>query len=143
MKYLNYKIILLASTILITISCAENKQDYINHLEGYWEIESVMLQDGTKKDYTFSNTVDYISVNDSLTGFRKKLKPNFNGTFETSKNSEMFVLIFENDSLNMYYKTAFDSWKETVLNANENQLTVINKNGIIYKYKKYEPLNLN
>ncbi len=143
MKYLNYKTLLILLTTLTLVGCQKNTEDYLNHLEGYWEIESVILADGKKKEYTFSNTIDYIFVNiDSLKGFRKKLKPSFNGTYETSKLAENFDIKIENDSLNMYYKTPYATWKETILNASEGQLRVINKDGIIYNYKSYEPINL-
>ena len=142
MKYLNFKFILVSIIISFTISCKINSNDFINHIEGYWEIESVTLKDGTKKDYNYNNTIDFILITDSLTGFRKKLKPNFQGTFETSNQAETFVIKIENDSLNVYYKTAFDNWKETILLATDKHLQVINKNHIIYTYKRYEPLNL-
>ncbi|PNQ72247.1 hypothetical protein C1T31_13055 [Hanstruepera neustonica] len=142
MKYLNYNITLISLIVLLLISCKNNNEDYVNHLNGYWEIESVILPDGQQKDYTFSDTVDYITVNDSLTGFRKKLKPTFNGNFETSNLVENFTVKFENDSLNLYYKTPYDHWKETVLNANDNNLQVINASKIIYNYRKYQPINL-
>lgn len=142
MKYLNYKLKLIVLTILFLISCNKNKIDNFHALEGYWEIESVTLVDGTKKDYTFSNTIDYISINDNLTGFRKKLKPSFNGTFETSKDAEIFSIVIENDSLNLYYETPFDNWKESILKINDQQFVSINKNKIIYTYKRYEPISL-
>ncbi|WP_104734244.1 hypothetical protein [Hanstruepera ponticola] len=143
MKYSNYKFALTLLTFLLLFDCKPDTTDYINHLEGYWEIESVILNNGEQKDYKFSNTIDFISINDSLNGKRKKLKPNFNGTFETSKNSESFTIKFENDSINMYYETPFDNWKETVLKATETQLTIINANNVIYNYKRYKPINLN
>ena len=142
MKYSNYKFALSLLTFLLLFHCKPDSTDYLNHLEGYWEIESVILNNGEQKDYTFSDTVDFISMNDSLNGTRKKLKPNFSGTFETSKNSESFTIKFENDSLNMYYKTPFDNWKETVLKATATQLTIINTKNMIYNYKRYEPLDL-
>lgn len=127
---------------LFFISCSKNPETYIKHLEGYWEIQEVSLADGSKKKYTYNDTVDYIEVTDSMIGFRVKLKPLFNGTFETSKDSEQFEIKIENDSLNLYYRTPFDTWKETVLLATEDQLKVINKNKAVFLYKKFTPINL-
>ncbi|PWK17677.1 lipocalin family protein [Xanthomarina spongicola] len=124
------------------ISCSKNPETFVEHLEGYWEIEEVILVDGSKKSYTFNDTVDYIEVSDSLAGFRIKLKPHFDGTFKTSKDSEQFTIKIENDSLNLYYKTPFDTWKETILLATEEQLKVINKNKAVFLYKKFTPINL-
>jgi len=127
---------------LSMFSCSNNPEVFIPFIDGYWEITEVTLSDGTKRDYNYNDTIDYIEVSDSLTGFRKKLKPNFVGTYETSKSVETFSIKIENDSLNIYYKTPYSNWKETILNANENQLVVVNADKNVYIYKRYEPLDL-
>ena len=124
------------------LSCSENPEIYIPHIEGYWEIEEVTLSDGTKKQYQFNETIDYISINDSLQGFRKKMKPGINDTYFTSDDAESFHLKIENDSLNVYYSTAFSKWKETILEASPTQLKVCNQNSDIYLYKRYTPIEL-
>ena len=53
------------------MSCSENPETYIEHINGYWEIEEVILSDGTKKEYKFNETIDYIEVNDSLKGLER------------------------------------------------------------------------
>lgn len=136
-RLLTFTIIALCLT-----NCSKNPEIVIEHLDGYWEIEEVTLADGTKKSYTYNDTIDYIEVSDSLNGFRIKLKPLFDGSFETSKDSEQFTIKMENDSLNLYYKTPFDTWKETVLLATEDQLKVINKNKAVFLYKKFIPIEL-
>ncbi|RSK39247.1 hypothetical protein [Mangrovimonas spongiae] len=127
---------------LFVMSCSQNKN--IQDLNGYWEIEEVIMPDGTKKAYNFNTTVDFIELTSDSTGFRKKLKPNFNGTYETSNVviEETFVVKKENDSLNLYYKTPYSSWKETILLLDEEALQVINKNQIIYTYKPYQPIKI-
>lgn len=129
--------------IMSLVSCSEQPETFIPHLEGYWEIQEVTLSNGHKKEYTYNDTIDFIEISDSLNGTRRKLKPNFQGTFETSKSIETFQLKIENDSLNMYYKTPFSVWKETVLKANNNELLIINNtNKDVYLYKRYEPLDI-
>ena len=128
--------------VLTLSSCSTNPEVYIPHIDGYWEIDEVTLNNGSKKDYNFNDTIDYIELSDSLSGFRKKLKPNFMGTYETSKSLETLSLKIENDSLNVYYNTPFSNWKETILKANETQLIIINANKNVYLYKRYQPLDL-
>ena len=128
---------------LVLLSCSKNPESYIEHLSGYWEIDEVTFPDGLKRDYNYSDTVDYISITDSLTGFRKKLKPNLDGTYSTSDDAESLKVVIENDSLNIYYKTPFSEWKETVIKATENQLIVQNQDNMRYIYRRYEPLDLN
>jgi len=124
----------------IIFSCSKDPETLISHLNGYWEIDEVTLPDGTKRDYNYNDTIDFLSINDSLTGFRKKMKPNFDGSFSTSNDAEALKIVIENDSLNIYYKTPYSEWKETVLDATEDKLLIQNKDKLIYLYKRYEPL---
>jgi hypothetical protein len=126
----------------MVFNCSENPKNYIEHLNGYWEIEEVKLSDGTKKQYKFNETIDYIKVNDSLKGFRKKLKPGINDTYFTSDDAETLTLKIEDGRLNIYYSTAFNKWKETVLEASPTHLKVSNESNVIYLYKRYTPIEL-
>ena len=134
--------IYLVLIIFFFFSCSSNPETFITHISGYWEIDKVTTHNGINRDYNYNDTIDYFELNDSLIGFRKKLKPNFTGTFETSKDEENIKIIFENDSLNIYYTTSFGSWKETILLATNEQLKIINQNKDVYLYKRYQPLNL-
>jgi len=127
--------------VLIGFSCSQSKEDQLEHINGYWEIKEVVSEFKTKT-YTISETIDYIMVNDSLKGFRQKLKPRFDGKFETNNTKEQISLKIENDSLNLYYKTAFSEFKETILKATNEELIIKNNQNITYKYKRYQPFNL-
>ncbi|MBA6154252.1 lipocalin family protein [Gelidibacter maritimus] len=127
---------------LVLLSCSHDPNSLIKHLDGYWEIDEVTMADGTKREYTYNDTVDYFSITDSLTGFRKKMKPNFNGTYTTSDDSEELELKIENDSLHIYYTTPFANWKETVLEATEEKLLIINDQKTKYLYKRFEPITV-
>jgi hypothetical protein len=127
---------------LLLFGCAENPESYIQHLEGYWEIKEVTLSNGFKKEYKINETIDYISLNDSLIGFRKKLKPGINDTYFTSDDAEAIRVKVENNNLNIYYSTPYAKWKETVLEANAQILRITNENKDVYLYKRYTPINL-
>jgi hypothetical protein len=128
--------------LFVVFSCSKDPSTFIAHLNGYWEIEEVTLSNGTKKQYSYNDTVDYIEITDSLSGFRTKLKPNLSGSYETSTDKERIDLKIENDSLHLMYSTPYANWKETVLNANKDQLLIVNANKDMYLYRRYEPLNL-
>lgn len=136
------KRLLIILLVVLTIGCSKNPETYIEHINGYWEIEKVILPDGSEKNYTYNATIDFLNINDSLTGFRKKLKPTLDGKFTASKDAEILKLVIENDSLNVYYSTPFANWKETILFADNEKLKVINQNKNVYLYKRYIPLNL-
>lgn len=136
------KKILLYFSLVLVMACGKNPETFIPHLNGYWEIDEVTLADGSKRDYNYNDTVDYLNISDSLTGFRKKLKPGFDGTYTTSDDAEMLKIKIENDSLHIYYSTPYSEWKETVLNATDDALLIINDQHIKYLYKRFEPINV-
>ena len=66
-----------------------------------------------------------------------KLKPKLNQQFEVTRDEAILSVKFENDSINLYYKTPFSSYKETLISIDEKHLTVLNETGATYKYKRY------
>ena len=127
---------------LLIFSCSENPESYIQHVDGYWEIEKVTTAGGSKKEYKYNETIDYISVNDSLKGFRKKLKPGINDNYFASDDAEAIQLKIEDNQLNIYYTTAYAKWNETILEANSESLKIITENKTVYLYKRFTPLKL-
>ncbi|HET8753569.1 MAG TPA: hypothetical protein VFM59_04340 [Salinimicrobium sp.] len=116
-------------------------EEKIENLNGYWEIKTAELPDGKIKEYRISSVVDYIEIEDSE-GFRKKMQPQFDGGFLTSDDVEMIQVKVENDSINLYYTTAYNSWKETLLSSEEDEIEILNEDGIIYTYKRFTPYSL-
>ena len=148
MRFSNYKYIKfykLSVILLLTVvlGCSKNPEAYLEHLNGYWEIEQVVLADGTKREFKINQTIDYIFVSDSLTGFRKKLQPNFQGSYSGSDDVEHFMLINKNNILKIHYKTNLDTWVETIIFANKDQLILENEANNEYHYKRYQPININ
>ena len=120
------------------ISCSKSPEEKIDNLNGYWEIKKAELPEGITKEFKYSEIVDFFQV-DSASGFRKKVRPQLDGSFVTSNDEEFFEVKLENDSLNLYYTTPYANWKETVLSSEEEQLVILNPDGIIYTYKRFTP----
>ena len=136
------KFFLFITICTVIISCKrENPKNYIRYLNGYWEIEKVILSFGAIREYSYNQNIDFFEVKDSI-GIRKKVQPKLDGSFITTKDNEFFVLKIENDSLRLYYNTTLDSWKETVISAKENQIVIKNEAGNIYFYKSYQKIKL-
>lgn len=135
------KIISYITLAVVFLGCQENQnpEDQKKFLGGYWEIDKVEMPGDSIMEYQASETVDYLEF-EGDSGFRKKMKPQFDGSFQTSDDAEEIQLKIEDDSLRLYYNTPYDEWKETVLETGEESLKILNKDGIIYHYKKYEPL---
>lgn len=132
------KAILILFLAVFAACNTETSQKDIDNLNGYWEIQQADLPEGISKQFTFSEWVDYIEINDS-TGVRTKVRPQLDGSFIASEDAEKFTVKVENDSLNLYYKTPYAQWKETVLSSEEDKFETINKDGIIYTYTRFTP----
>lgn len=130
-------IILIA--LFISACNKQDPQDQIRHLEGYWEIDKVEFSKDSVRTYKFNETVDYLDL-DGKVGYRKKVRPQLQGTFEVTDDAEQLEIKIEDDHLYLYYSTPYDAWKEKVLRAEENELQLENEHGIIYHYRRYEPL---
>ena len=129
--------------ILLFAGCTNQKTSVdVRLLEGYWEIDKVIAQNGDEKHYKFNQNIDYFEFTDSVNGYRKKLQPTLDGGFVTSKDIERFSVEIENDSTKLFYKNAWSSWKETLIKAEKERLILVNKNGIQYVYRPYEKIQL-
>lgn len=136
---MNKKILFLVCGV-IALGCQKNNpEEQLKHLTGYWEIDKVEVSKDSIINYKVNPTVDYIEF-DGKNGFRKKLNPRFDGTYITNDDKEEVLAKIEDDSLRLYYKTPYDSWKETVINAEEDKFSIINRDDKIYYYKKFTPL---
>lgn len=124
------------------IGC-QNKVNQLDlpFLNGYWEIEKVSFPDGTEKEYTVNTSVDYIEIND-LKGYRKKVQPKFNGTYDTSNDAEMFTIYEKDGVFTINYATDLSEWHEKIVSLSENSFTVLSEDNLKYQYKRFEPINI-
>jgi hypothetical protein len=132
----------IAVFVLMTTACSTpDTEKMIPYLNGYWEIEAVEMEDGSIKEFGVANWVDYIEIGNN-NGIRKKVSPTLQGGFLVTHDFEEVHVKIENDSLNLYYTTEFDNWKETVLKADEQNLVILNQDQKKYIYKRFLPINL-
>ncbi len=130
-------------SLFVLISCGrQDPSVQIEKLNGYWEIKSVAMPNGDKRDFGISTTIDFIEVTGD-SGVRKKVTPKLDGSFLVNNSAEKFTLKIEEDSLRMYYETPFDSWKETVMQVEDSLLKVKNRDQKVYNYKRFSTFNFN
>jgi len=77
-----------------------------------------------------------------MKGFRKKVQPKFNGTFETSNDAELFTIVQNGEVFVLNYSGSVNSWKEEMISISKDNFSVTNQDTLTYTYKRYEPLNL-
>jgi hypothetical protein len=125
------------------IACSENiSVSDLNHLNGYWEIEEVEFPGGERKEYNVNTTIDYIKYNDK-NGFRKKVQPEFDGTYVTSSDAESFRISERDGLFWMIYRNNLSSWEERILVISKTELVIRNKEGLSYHYRRFQPINAN
>lgn len=126
---------------LLLFSCNTVTKDKLTLLNGYWEISEVKFPDGNTKEYKINSNVDYFQL-EGLKGFRKKVNPKFDGSFETSDDAEPFTILEENDGFIIRYKNNLSSWQEVIVSLSNENFSLKNEEGTMYHYKRFEPINI-
>ena len=128
--------------LFVLMSCNQKvSQQDISKINGYWEIEKVVLPDGSEKEYPMNETFDYFQIKNNI-GFRKKVTPQLNGRFLVDNQSEEVKIVFENDKVYMNYTTSYAKWKEELQSLSEEKMVIVNTANTAYHYKKTGPINL-
>ncbi|MCK5442389.1 MAG: hypothetical protein KAJ23_10900 [Maribacter sp.] len=126
---------------LLLVGCKnEVSQEDIALLNGYWEIDEVTMVDGKTKSYTVSTTIDYIEIKE-LSGYRKKVYPKFDGTYDTSNDAEPFTIVSKDDIFEIHYENELSKWVEKIESLDYVSFTVVNEEGVNYTYKRFIPIN--
>ncbi|MGB4743173.1 MAG: lipocalin family protein [Flavobacteriaceae bacterium] len=132
--------LLTLSFFILLICCKSEVSTFIPFVEGYWEIVNVTKDQKKVKDYKMSGSVDYFKVNADLSGYRKKVTPRFDGTFEISQHISEFTLSIKDNHLWIIYTNNNVTYSEEIVRANNSSLILSNSDEFIYTYKPYEPL---
>src|SRR5690625_940551 len=141
MKFKKIHVFIVTLFSFFLFSCNNvSEQEVVENLNGYWKIEKVEKKDGAVKEYSASNTIDYIEVDSTKEGYRMKVQPQIDSTYQTSKQPQYFSLTTENDSIRFYYSTEMDNWVETLISSKKDEFTVKNERGITYTYTRFESL---
>lgn len=128
--------------LVLFISCQQQvSPEAISKINGYWEIQMVELPDGKEKEYKINETVDYFEWNGNK-GFRKKVKPQFDGTFLTNNEAEEIHISDSSGSYVIQYKTAYAQWNEEIIALTDSVLVLKNKQNLEYHYKRFIPFSL-
>lgn len=135
MKVTRYVLLIVT---LILYSCGNSTTDQIKQLEGYWNIEKVILPDGSEKDFPFSNHMDYFVI-EGGSGVKNRVSPKYDGSM-VEYGSPVAFKWEENDGvLILQFKEGDQSYKQTVSKCTTDQLVLLHENGTEYYYEAYTP----
>ncbi|MBX9807509.1 MAG: hypothetical protein K2X95_06890 [Flavobacteriaceae bacterium] len=125
------------------ISCQQKvKPEDIAKINGYWEIEKVVFDEGKDKNYTVNESYDYFQIGKNNIGFRKKVMPQLDGTFLVNDTQETVKVRFDNDKIFLDYVTPYAKWTEELIAISNDKLVFKNAENKEYHYKKAAPINL-
>jgi hypothetical protein len=113
----------------------------VSKINGYWEIDKVILPNGEEKNYSVNETYDYFEIKGNQ-GFRKKVTPQFDGTYLVNDLSEKVNIIVQNEKVSLQYTTPYSQWKEELLEILDDKMVLRNAQKNEYHYKKATALNL-
>ena len=132
--------------MIFFISCnknnniADNYIKNIKYINGYWEISKVIKNGQVIKNYDFNGTVDFYFLDDKNQGYRKKVKPIINGSFDISMHQ--MVLKIKEDKKNLYLVYGEnEKYSETLIKLDSMILITKNNDGRIFEYKRFYPKN--
>lgn len=128
-------------TLIITACNSKVNPNDLDKLNGYWEIESVETIDGETKKYEANTNVDYIEYKNQK-GYRQKLVPLLDGTFQSNGLKEEMQLLPNEKQSVFVCKTKYAEWKEEIIELSDNNFSLKNEQGLIYHYKKFTPIEI-
>lgn len=137
------KLIFLLTTIVL-IGCNSNstiKKEDLQLLNGYWEISQVFFSDGSSKEYKASPMVDFFKI-DNLKGYRTKLQPKIDGTFNTNKDIDKVLITQKETTFTILYTNDLTQREEDLLSLTQHSFTVKDTEQITYVYKRYQPIQI-
>ena len=128
---------------VLFISCQQKiKPEDISKINGYWEIEKVVFEDGKDKKYTVNESYDYFQIGNNNSGFRKKVMPQLDGTFMVNDTQESLKVRFVKDKVFFDYATSYAKWSEELIAISYKELVFKNEENKEYHYKKATPINI-
>lgn len=124
-------------------SCQQEiKSEDISKINGYWEIEKVVFEEGKDKNYTINESYDYFEIGKNNSGFRKKVMPQLDGSFIVNDTQESLKIRFEKDKVFLDYVTSYAKWSEELIEITDDKMVFVNDEKKQYHYKKATSINI-
>jgi len=129
--------------VFLFISCQQKiEPDDVSKINGYWEIDKVVFDQGDDKEYIINESYDYFQIDKNNEGFRKKVMPQLDGSFLVNDAYENLKIRFDDDKVFLDYATPYAKWSEELIAVSDKELVLINTEKKEYHYKKATPINI-
>ena len=127
----------------LLVGCKQQIQSTdITKINGYWEIEKVVFDEGEDKEYSANQNYDYFQIDKNNQGIRKKVAPQLDGTFLVDDSFEKVRIRFQDDKAFLDYATPYMKYTEEIIALTADELVVLNAQKTEYHYKKATAINI-
>ena len=127
----------------LLVGCKQQIQSTdIPNINGYWEIEKVVFDEGEDKEYSASQNYDYFQIDKNNQGIRKKVAPQLDGTFLVDDSFEKVRVRFQDEKVYLDYATPYMKYTEEIIALTAEELVVLNAQKKEYHYKKATAINI-
>lgn len=128
---------------VLLVSCKHQIQSTdIPKINGYWEIEKVVFDEGEDKEYGANQNYDYFQIESNNKGIRKKVAPQLNGTFLVNDTYENVSVRFQDEKVYLDYSTPYMKYSEEVIELTTDELVITNAQKKEFHYKKATAINI-
>jgi len=129
-------------SVLFTSCKRQIKPADIAKINGYWEIEKVVFDEGEDKEYGANQNYDYFQIESNNKGIRKKVAPQLNGTFLVNDTYENVSVRFQDEKVYLDYSTPYMKYSEEVIELTADELVITNAQNKEFHYKKATAINI-
>jgi hypothetical protein len=128
---------------ILLVSCKQQIQPSdVVKINGYWEIEKVVFDEGEDKEYGANQNYDYFQIGKNNQGIRKKVAPQLNGTFLVNDTYENVSVRFQDGKTYLDYSTPYMKYSEEVIELTADELVITNAQKKEFHYKKATAINI-
>ncbi len=135
---MKYKIAIPVLLACFFISCENDPLEKIKLLEGYWNIETVEMPDGSEKAFPFSNHMDYFEIKEN-TGMKYRVSPRYDGTFVNYGSPVPFKWKEKDGELLLKFADSSSAYQQILKSVSKKELILLHENGTLYTYTSYNP----
>ena len=136
------KVVVVVTLCLVFLGCQPKvEKESVTLLTGYWEIEKVVFEEGEDKEYPSNDSFDYFEIKGD-TGFRKKVMPQLDGTFQANDLVETIRIREKENKKKNDFKTDYAQWSQELVRIDAKELVLKNAEQKEYHYKKTGPIKI-
>ena len=122
--------------LLAITSCTTSTSETLQSINGYWNIDTVELEDGSDREFPFSNHMDHFAINET-SGVKNRVSPTYDGKFINYGSPVPFKWADRDGKLFLMFNDGESKYEQEVVEANAETMTLLHENGTTYIYKRY------